>query len=256
MRLRLPIFLLLSFGLLVAKAPATLLDRALCQVSDNAIRLIQAEGSLWEGRGILVLRDDLHAPIAWHWLPTGLPDGELRWKAGSGRDLQGELALRPGGFTARNILFDAPAGVVLPLIPGTLTHAGWDGRLHLQVAAWSCDWNTSCQGRAHLQWHEARSELLPGLRFGSHALEFQASGPSISFVIRSLAGDVALNGTGRIDTDGENASFSGRLSAPAPVLRLLPSIAAGIAHPDGKEGSLRIAYAAPQNHATHRQDGR
>jgi general secretion pathway protein N len=237
-------FVLLGLGLLVAKAPATVLDLALQEAFDGMVRLEQAEGSLWQGRASLLLQGAMHAPIAWQFAPDRLLRGELLWKSAPGSALQGELAIGPGGLSLHEVRFNAPAGLVLPLFPGTLAHAGWDGKLSLHAEEWSCNKGKSCRGRLHLQWQDARCTLLPDLRFGSYAIEFHGAGQRINLVARTLAGIVEITGEGSIGTDGQDGAFTGRITAPPHILGLLPGIAAGIVHPDGKSGSLGIAYPA------------
>lgn len=240
-------FTLSTLGLLVAKAPATLLDQALQGAFDGAIRLERAEGSLWNGRAALVIQGAMHAPVAWQFTPSRMLRGELFWRSAAGSALQGELALSPSGFSVHDILFDAPAGLIVQLLPGTLAHAGWDGKLSLQAEEWLCTKDKSCRGRLYLQWQDASSTLLPGRRFGSYALELHGTGQRISFVTRTLTGDVEIEGRGSMDTDTRNGTFAGRITAPPAILGLLPGIAADIVYPDGKAGGLGIAYPSRQS---------
>src|SRR5574343_815095 len=57
MRRKLLFFLAVALTLLVAKAPARLVDGLVAQATDGGLRLQQAEGSLWHGRGVLASRD-------------------------------------------------------------------------------------------------------------------------------------------------------------------------------------------------------
>jgi len=238
---------LLGLGLLVEKAPATLLDHGLQEAFDGTVRLEQAEGSLWNGRAALVLMGAMHAPIAWRFTPSRLLRGELVWRSEARSALQGELVLSPGGISVRNLLFSAPARLVLPLFPGALTHAGWGGKFSLQTEEWLCTKDRSCRGRLHLQWQDASCALLPGQRFGSYVLEFLGTGQRIGVVARTLAGDVEINGRGSMGTDAHDGTFAGRITAPPPILALLPGIAAGLVYPDGKDGGLGIAYPSRQS---------
>lgn len=240
------VFALLGLGLLVAKAPATLLDSAAQEAFDGAVRLEQLEGTLWNGSAVLVLQGAMHAPVAWQFTPSRLLRGELVWSGATGSALQGELTVTPSGFSVHKLLFSAPARLVLPLVPGTLAHAGWGGRLSLQAEEWLCIKDRSCRGRLYLHWQDASCALLQGQRFGSYSLDLLGTGQRISLVARTLAGDVEIMGRGSIGTDARDGTFAGRITAPPPTLRLLPSIASGLVYPDGNAGGLGIAY--PSRH--------
>lgn len=247
MRFKPVLFLLAVVVLIVAKAPASLLDLGLAAASGNTLRLAGSRGSLWHGRGMLVARsaDGLKASpwlaLAWRFRPSGLLRGELRWLGGEDSGLRGELAFGPAGWRLQGLTVQAPAAIVLPMFPGALAHAGWSGDLAIQAADWRCGWQGDCAGDLSLFWSGASTALLPGQRLGDYTIRCSGDGRQIRFAVRTLAGEIRVSGTGSL-AGRQSADFSGRISSPPTVLKFLPNIAGGIITPDGPVGDFLVRY--------------
>ena len=247
MFVKLALLSLACFGLLLANAPASLLDLGLAAVSGNVARLSHSEGTLWHGRGIVVAYDTagLHAtpwlPLAWHVNLTGLLRGELSWSSDEGSAARGELSLGPGGFRLHDVALRAPAAVVFPMFPESLAHVGWGGDVALQTSDWRCSPAGNCEGVLLLQWRGASSALLPGQRLGDYEIRASGDGKVINFAVRTLAGEITLAGTGSV-SGNQLPTFQGRISSPPEVLKLLPNIAAGVVLPDGAPGNFVVRY--------------
>ena len=94
MRRKLLVFLVLALALLLARPPASLFDAALAHFTGDGLRLLQAEGSLWNGHGVLASRSPdgrsvaPWLPLAWRFDSAALTRGALRWVfTGSGKPL-------------------------------------------------------------------------------------------------------------------------------------------------------------------------
>ena len=66
---KLLLLLALGLGFLVVKAPASLVDGLLAHFTAEGLRLQRAEGTLWQGRGILASRDASGRSLS-PWLPA------------------------------------------------------------------------------------------------------------------------------------------------------------------------------------------
>ena len=244
---RLALFAALCLGLIVAKAPASLLDTGLAAVSANAVRLGGSEGTLWRGQGMLVVGDAASGnarpwlPLAWHFKPGGLLGGEMSWASAPESGLRGELSLGLNGFRLRDFAVEAPAAMVIPLLPGVLVQSGWGGDMAVRAADWRCSPNASCEGDFLVQWRGASSALLPGQRFGDYEVQGRGNGSAIHFDIHTLAGEIAITGSGSWSVSSL-PSFQGRISSPPEVLKQLPNIAGGAVVADAQPGHFVVRF--------------
>ena len=238
-------FVLLCAVLLLALAPAALLDTGLRRASGGALGVAQAEGTLWQGRGLLQLQNGTAGPVlplVWRFEPAGLLGGELRWQGLPESALRGSFGFGAGGVALHDARLEAPAGLLLSAMPGALAHAGWQGDLKLQAGDWRCSADGECRGGLRLQWFSAGSALLPGQRLGDYELQVAGLGKQLDFTLATLAGEVRLEGRGGVGTDGRDLHFDGRVAAPPKILGMLPGIGDGVLRDDGRPGSLAIRY--------------
>lgn len=249
LRFKLVLFLLTLLVLLVAGAPASLLDFGLAAVSGNALRLSDCQGSLWHGQGILVapVAGGRNAqplmPLAWDFKPLGLLRGKLLWSSEPGSGLRGEWSFGPAGFYLKEIAVQVPAAIVFPVFPETIAHVGWGGDLAVQAPDWRCNWASSCEGTVLLQWRNASSALLPGQRLGNYEVRLNGDGKRLDFALRTLDGEISLSGKGSLSGQGQ-ANFDGRIGAPPAILKMLPGIGAGILQPEAGGRGFIIHYSA------------
>lgn len=239
------LFALLCGILLIVLAPAALLDAGLRRASGGALGVAQAEGTLWRGRGLLQMQNGTAGPLlplVWRFEPAGLLGGELRWQGQAESALRGSFGFAADGVMLHDARLEAPAGLLLSAMPGTLAHAGWQGDLKLQAADWRCSTAGECQGNLRLQWFSAGTGLLPGQRFGDYELQVAGQGKQLDFTLATLAGEVHLEGRGGVGTNGGNLHFDGRVTAPPKILGMLPGIGDGVLRDDGRPGSLAIRY--------------
>ena len=135
MRRKLLVFLVLALALLLARPPASLFDAALAHFTGDGLRLLQAEGSLWNGHGVLASRSPdgrsvaPWLPLAWRFDSAALTRGALRWVfTGSGKPLA-TLEAGAGGLSVDGLGLFTPADAALASIPHPVARAGWqDGQ--------------------------------------------------------------------------------------------------------------------------------
>ena len=185
---------------LVASAPATWFDAGLQRVGDGRLRLVEADGTLWSGKGRIEIREvggrkGWTRQVAWQLRPAGLLRGRLAYN----------LSLEPGRSPVAltvawqrveledlDIVLPAAAvGVGVPqLAPLALL-----GDLHLKAAALSVE-RGGMLGSATMQWHEAGSSLSPLVPLGDYELRVMAEGLTSRASLHTLKGPLQLDGSG------------------------------------------------------------
>ncbi len=245
MMLRLSLFMLLLAGLLLAWAPASLLDAALARASDGRLRLLDASGSVWSGAGTFAsLSSDGRAAQPWlegHWRAEfgQLLAGRIGWRVSELDATVLQLRLAPDGIEVTEADLDAPLRPLLDSIPHPLARAGWRGSARLSTPGWRCGWRGECQGSALLTWIDAGVELVPGRRFGDYELAASARGRAGTLQLRTLAGELRIDGQGGWSENGR-VRFEGRVEGPPEIVGRLPNVMDGIAFPTGKPGVAEI----------------
>lgn len=231
--------------LIAIQAPATLLDAALARASDGRMRVLSAEGTLWAGQGTFAsLSPDGRAAQPWlvgRWTAefAELPGGRLGWRIGqSGRTVL-RLAVASDGVEIVQADIDVPLKPLLDSIPHPLARAGWRGAAHLESPGWRCDWHRACDGRLRLTWLDAGVELVPGRRFGDYELTATARAHAGTLDLRTLAGDLRIEGSGGWDEHG-HPRFDGRVEGPVDIVGRLPNVMDGVAFPTGQPGTAEI----------------
>lgn len=221
-------------ALLVASAPAVLLDAALDRASAGRFRLALAEGTLWNGQGRLASADSSASlsPITrlrWEFEPSALASVRLRWRLAIDGGTPGILEIGPGGVALQRLALQLPPAVALAAVPHAIARAGWRGVLDVSVPALACAWNGRCEGRLQAEWNAGGVDILPGQALGDHRVVATISAPATTLEITALRGlALAVNGKvelasgrrPRVELEiGGNAPLLGRLEGMLAELR-------------------------------------
>ena len=181
--------------ILIATAPATLVDGVLRRASAGRLQLSEARGTAWSGAGRVELLDasrqaGIAKYIAWHLSPVSLLSGrvvcEVELDSPAKRFV---VSLSP----SRIELTDAhiSLGIVLPkLAPFGL---GGDLQAHiveLVIAGGAVQANATVLWRAASSIHSRVSPL------GNYELRFANPGAAMTAVLRTLDGVLQLDGSG------------------------------------------------------------
>lgn len=247
---KLLIVLALGLGFLVAKAPASLVDGLLAHFTGEGLRLQRAEGTLWQGHGILASRDasgrslSPWLPLAWDFDTGALTRLAAAWTFSSSGTPIGRIEAGPAGLEVTGLKLHAPADAALMPIPHPAARAGWQGDLSIEAPIWRCPLSGTCSGEARLLWRGARAALFPGRRFGDYEIQLTARDGHFRYTLHTLAGDVIANGSGEA-APGRTPSFKGTLKGEPEFLNRLPSIAGGAARPTGQPGQFEIHWPPP-----------
>lgn len=216
---------------LIATAPATLIDARLRAASEGRIRLAEARGTLWSGRGYIELRDlkrqtGIARNIVWRVRPAYLLRGKLRYDVTLGHALKAFPAtLSFSRMEVTDAEINLPAAV-LSLAEPQLAPLELAGDVQLRVARLSLG-RGAIEGSGTLQWRGAGSALAPVLPLGDYELRFKGDGAAVRASLRTLQGPLQVDGQGSW-TVGRNPSFLGTARIPpqhrqqlAPLLRLI-----------------------------------
>lgn len=186
--------------MLIATAPATLVDGVLRRASAGRLHLSEARGTVWSGAGRVELLDasrqaGIAKSIAWHLSPVSLLSGrvvcEVELDSPAKRFV---VSLSPSRIELTDAHISVPAaslGIVLPkLAPLGL---GGDLQAHiveLVIAGGAVHANATVLWRAASSIHSRASPL------GNYELRFANPGAAMTAVLRTLDGVLQLDGSG------------------------------------------------------------
>ncbi|MCB2018217.1 MAG: type II secretion system protein N [Hydrogenophaga sp.] len=236
-----------AIGLLLALlffAPARWLNLALFQATQGQLQLVNARGTLWNGRGDLVLSGGEGSRGQ-----TALPQG-IRWKLGPGwsrgpalrakltspccTEQPVTLRLRPrwGGADVKLDAFNSrwPAAILIGL--GTPWNTLYpDGRLQIQSPGFSIAWTSGrirMEGRLQAQVQDLSTRVSTVRPLGSYQIELQARADSdeASLELKTLEGKLLLQGQGqwvggRLRFRGEASAAPGHEAALINLLNII-----------------------------------
>lgn len=252
MRLRFFGFTLLILFFLLAAAilwPASALAPWVERGSNGHWRLSSAEGSLWNGNGILLAHSS--DGTAWH-IAQNI-SWQLRWgELWRGRMAvattydQGSslIALTPEGLAIEQ--FDAvlPAPMLLVLLPGALGRYGWGGAIHVRSSAFRCSWQAySCAGEIELLWNDAAVAEVPGSKLGDYHFRLVGEGRALRVDLATLSGRLQINGSGEVAPGG--LRFKGEAGATGADAAALDAMLRTLGRPAGVPGRYLIDYREP-----------
>ncbi len=238
-------FLALLLGAAVIQWPAAALAPWLEQASGGLWRLAAAEGSIWRGAGMLLVRSSGNGPwrnaqsIRWTVL------GRELWLGRVAIDLaleQGALRLvaTPEGLAAENFDATLPAGGIGALLPGALGRYDWTGILRAKGAKFACTWGArQCNGAAELLWNDMTVTEISGPPLGDYQLRLFGEGPTLRINLATLRGRMQLTGHGELAAGGK-LNFSGE-AWTADGQESLNNLLGTLGRPAGG-GKYRIEY--------------
>ena len=204
--------LIVAIIALAAFAPATLLDRQLAAATQEKLRLSDAQGTIWRGRGAIGdARGTWRVPVAWRLAPLSLARGTLALTfepLPDGSGPRGEVTLREGAFDVRGVSLALPAAALANAIgEGIALEIMLDAPM-LRYAARSGDGAVAARwDRARLAWNGATLDL------GTIAGRLVPRGEQWLVTLSNSGGAARLSG--EITATTEGASLRGTI-APGP----------------------------------------
>lgn len=228
---------------LLAFMPATLIDRELDKQSGGKLRLADASGTVWNGRGAITAPGaGWRVPLAFSVAPSDVIRGSHRLllqPVDGAATPRGAIEAANGGVRIRDLAIDLPASALTSAMPARgLAVAGGA----VSVSAGVFDWTaTDNDGGLNARWSAARlvvGETVADL--GTVELALSPRNGALNGRIASSGGDVRIDGTAIIASSGAvtvDATVAPSPAAPATVARAL----AAIGTPDA-QGAVRIAW--------------
>jgi general secretion pathway protein N len=233
-------FILLVLVLLVVafavEAPATLLDRRLEQATGGTLRLAEANGTVWSGRGTLA---DAHGrwrlPLGWRSDPVALLAGRLAVTLvpAATDEPRGRVTIGEQELGATDLELRLPAGVIESAWPGTPAPR-FDGRLVVTSPAIRRV-GARLDGALDARWDDARVSFGGlALALGTIDAKARPDGGGTRVALRNRGGDVAIEGELLVQDDGVrlDARLTPAPTLGAPVAMILRSL--GTVEPDGR----------------------
>jgi general secretion pathway protein N len=225
-------------AVLLSQAPASLADVALERVTQGRVRIADASGTVWSGRGRVVLADVAEAergtgrtetvagvviPGAFTWrlspwpLLVGVLDARIEHDSMrqpvllTGRG--GELRATPGAVTLPPVALDrmgSPWNTIRPT--GSLSVA-WE---NVTLRSGRFD------GRASVELSQTASALTPVRPLGAYRIDIVGSGAQAQVKMHTLSGPLRLDGGGTWDArSGLRFTAEAQVEEPERA-RLLP----------------------------------
>ncbi|HEX6136148.1 MAG TPA: type II secretion system protein N [Casimicrobiaceae bacterium] len=240
--LRVVLVVVVAIVAAIALVPAAWLDQPLAARTHQRLRLVDADGLWWHGRGALTTADGgTRIPIAWRVAFAPLLGRTLAVDLEPGSDdasPSGSLRAHGDTLELRDVRLRTPAALVTAFAPALNALAlGGDLALDARSMTWR---GGNATGTLDATWRRAR--VVAGglaLDLGTVTLTAAPAGGRLAGTIRNSGGEVALDGT----IDGGPAAIDVALTlkpasgAPESVRRMLPLLG-----PADGTGGVRIAW--------------
>lgn len=216
---------------LVVTWPATWLDQNISAATAGTVRVVNASGTVWSGRGALEIRHQGKAlgrphPLSWQFQPAALAQAALGFSIlidGS----PGPVPLRIG-FTSmelRELSLSLPAST-LALMADKLVALEPRGELLLRVENMVLG-GKNPETNMRIEWLRAASGMTDLAPLGDYRIQCQMRDGNVSVTMETMKGPLHLEGRGSWP-QGTPAVFMGKARIPAelqsrmaPMLRLI-----------------------------------
>ena len=235
-------FAVLVLAAAVAFAPATLLDMRLDSATQGQLRLANAEGSVWNGRGMVTnAQRTWSLPIAWKVAPLEIARGNFAITlrdAVNGGDSRGNFGWRDDILTADGVALAVPSAAVGgAMAAGNAAVLG--GTMVLDASHFSWGRNGG-DGAATVRWNGARAASAAGvISLGTVTVIGEPREGRVQGRVENRGGDVRVDG--QFTWSGAGVEVSATLSplpsTPPSVVRAL----AALGTPD-PSGAVRVQW--------------
>jgi len=229
----------------VSLAPATLLDARIAHATGQWARLIDTEGTVWHGRGTMVMATT-RIPVAWEIDIRPLLEGVVRVRVRSGTGAatpRATIAFRTDGVALRDVDVTIPAGALAALLDRTAA-----GSVVGDVSVLADDLELGAgrqRGDARLAWRGAGIAAIVGpamLDLGDVRSTLSANGEALAGPLANEGGDLALVGEWKMHPR-DGLSLALRLTPRRTDAAKLKAALAAVATADGD--GWRVDWRVP-----------
>jgi hypothetical protein len=215
---------------IAALAPASLVDARVASSSRGMLRVSDAQGTLWRGRGVLTPPDGRwRVPVEWTLqlfpMLSGATSIAFAAPGGAAQGVRGRVEFHASRTLADSLVVRVPATVVASMTDLAAVQAGGDIELNsdaLELAP------TGSSGSVVAQWRNARlvGAGLPVVDFGTLTANLTVRGDALAGPISNRGGVVQVSGDVSIGADriAADLRLSPDASAPAELHRALATI--------------------------------
>jgi hypothetical protein len=242
-----PVVVLVAFTLVLVAAvawfaPAALLDARLDSATQGHLRLANAAGTVWNGRGVITDAPRTWSlPVGWKVDPLAILRGDrlIALQAAEGGDLpRGDIAWSDGTLTVNGVAFAVPAAAMNgTLAAADAMAAGGTVAFDAPRMSWS---GNGGDGAATVRWSGARLAGTAGsLALGTVAATLTPHNGRLQGRVENRGGDVRIDGEFAWDNSGleVKATLMPLPSTPPAVIRALGALGT----PDAN-GSVRVQW--------------
>lgn len=230
---------------LALQAPASWLAHRVALAIGESVRVVEAEGTVWDGRGILASPDGRwKVPVAWHLKAAPLVRGEIEVELVPNRGLdtpRGTLRMSRGGFATQGLVLDLPATILESAFAGRAP-ATFGGGLRLEARDLAIEGPTG-RGGLTVRWERARLASADGtsIALGTVTATLVPRDGVLVGRIGNDGGDVAIDGTTTLSGRGValDASLAPRTGASQSTARVLSQLG-----PPDANGAVRLQWVS------------
>ncbi|MFQ6332673.1 type II secretion system protein N [Methylophilus sp. 3sh_L] len=239
------IFGVLLVGCVVAKAPASKVDELLINYTDSRLRLLQPEGTLWHGKGLLASQTldgrslVTWLPLTWDIDPASISHLSFIWNFKNAGIPFGKVEVSSNEFSLQEVQLNAPLEAVTAISSEPLARIGWHGDISLNLANLNCTKLLKCDGKGTVLWKNAHADPFPGRAFGDYQVVVVANKGNIEYSLKTLDGEIKAVGDGTVSHSG-TYSFKGTVIGDPEFLKRLPNITDGKARATEEPGKFQI----------------
>jgi hypothetical protein len=236
-------FLVIAVVVLALQAPASWVAQRLTSAAGDSVRVIDTEGTVWDGSGVLASPDGRwKIPVGWHLKAAPLVRGEIELELApqSGSDTpRGTLRLSRTGFSTHGLVLDLPATVLDSAFSGRAP-AAFGGEIRVEARDLVVA-ETQASGAMTMRWDRARLVAPDGtsVSLGVVTARFEPRDGALAGRIANTGGEVAIDGTMTMSrvAVGLDATLAPRTGASERVVQVLSALG-----PPDANGAVRLQW--------------
>ena len=223
-------FMVVAVVVLALQAPAAWVAHRVSEAIGGSVRVIEAEGTVWDGRGVLTSPDGRwKVPVGWHLKAAPLIRGEVEVELTSQPGLdtpRGTLRMSRTGIATQGLVLDLPATILESAFAGR-SPATFGGEIRLEARDLAIE-GTQGSGAMTMRWERARLVAPDGtsVSLGVVTARFEPRGGAMVGRIGNVGGEVAIDGEMTMSRSGVglDATLAPRTGASEKVVHVLSSL--------------------------------